>query len=161
VVSSNPAGIDCGTVCSASFPTNSSVTVTANPTSGSVFVGWSGGGCGTANPCTTVMTADQTVVALFDPIVAPPDLVTLSVNTSGPGNGTVTSDQGGISCPNVCSASFLRGTVVTLTATPTGNSVFAGWRGAPCEVFGTAPCAITMNDNFSANARFERFGGGG
>jgi hypothetical protein len=48
---------------------------------------------------------------------------------------------------------------VTLTATPVGNSVFAGWRGNPCEAFGTGPCMITMDDNRSANARFERVGG--
>jgi hypothetical protein len=76
------------------------------------------------------LNADQTVVAQFDLV---PDLVTLSVNTSGPGDGTVTSDPGGITCPNAGSASFARGTrVVTLTANPVGTSVFAGWRGNPC-----------------------------
>ena len=157
VTSTNQAGINCGSVCSASFPTGSVVSLTATPSTGSTFIGWSNGCTGTGS-CDVTLNADQTLVAQFDLV---PDVVTLSVNTSGPGDGTVTSDQGGISCPNVCSASFLRGTTVTLTATPIGNSVFAGWRGgAPCEAFGTAPCTVTMNDNLSANARFERFGGG-
>jgi hypothetical protein len=47
-VSSNPTGIDCGTVCSASFTTGSTVTLTATPTARpaagerSVLDGWSG-----------------------------------------------------------------------------------------------------------------------
>src|SRR6188768_3306704 len=35
VVSSSPGGIDCGGICTASFPTGSSVTLTASPASGS------------------------------------------------------------------------------------------------------------------------------
>jgi hypothetical protein len=157
-VTSNPAGIDCGPTCgtaAAPFPTGSSVTLTAAAAPGSIFVGWSGGGCSGTAPCTTANTG-QTVVATFD--LAP---VTLMVNTSGPGQGTVTSSQGGISCPGTCTASFPPGTTVILSATPIGNSVFAGWQGGSCEAFGTGPCTITMSDNQSANARFERFGGGG
>jgi hypothetical protein len=157
VTSTNQAGINCGSTCSASFPTGSLVTLAATPATGSTFIGWSNGCTGTGS-CDVTLTTDQAIVAQFDLV---PDMVTLSVNTSGPGDGTVTSDQGGISCPNTCSASFIRGTtVVTLTATPIGNSVFVGWRGGPCEAFGTGPCMITMDDNRSANARFERFGGG-
>jgi List-Bact-rpt repeat protein len=155
VTSANQAGINCGSTCGASFPTNSLVTLTATPATGSTFIGWSNGCTGTGS-CDVTLTSDQTIVAQFDLV---PDLVTLSVNTSGPGDGTVTSDQGGISCPSSCTASFPRGTtVVTLTAVPNGPSVFAGWRGGTCEAFGIAPCMITMDDNRTANARFERFG---
>jgi hypothetical protein len=83
-----------------------------------------------------------------------PGLLTLSVNTSGPGEGRVTSNPGGISCPSTCVASFPRGTTVTLTATPNQGSDFDEWQGGPCNnVSGT--CQLTMNDNQSANARFE------
>ena len=54
----------------------------------------------------TVMIGDQTVVAQFDIV---PDLVTLRVDKSGPGNGMVRSDPGGIACLPTCVAS-LRGT---------------------------------------------------
>src|SRR5262249_8305071 len=54
-VTSSPDGINCGNTCSASFPTNSSVTLTAAAAAGSVFVGWSGGGCSGTGTCTTVM----------------------------------------------------------------------------------------------------------
>jgi hypothetical protein len=83
-----------------------------------------------------------------------PALVTLSVNTSGPGAGIVTSNPGGISCPSVCVASFPRGTTVTLTATPNQGSIFDEWRGGSCDN-SSGTCQLTMNDNLSADARFE------
>ena len=151
-VTSAPTGINCGVTCSAQFPQDNMVTLTATAAPGSTFVGWSGACSGLS--CTVAMNTDQTVTAQFEP--AP---VTLTVNTSGPGEGLVTSDPGGISCPSACTASFTRGTTVTLTPTAIGNSIFVGWRGGPCEAFGFGPCTITLNDDVPANARFERFGG--
>jgi hypothetical protein len=42
LVSSTPAGIDCGATCIAAFYQNSVVTLTATPAAGSRFAGWSG-----------------------------------------------------------------------------------------------------------------------
>ena len=48
-VTSSPAGITCGSTCSALFASGTSVTLTATADSGSTFAGWSGEGCsGTA-----------------------------------------------------------------------------------------------------------------
>jgi hypothetical protein len=44
-VTSSPAGIDCGSACSAQFDDGTQVTLTAAADSGSTFTGWSGGGC--------------------------------------------------------------------------------------------------------------------
>src|SRR5262249_37898443 len=57
----------------------------------------------------------------------------LSVNTSGSGSGVVTSTPPGINCGASCSASFVSGTVVTLTASPAAGSSFAGWSGPTCR----------------------------
>src|SRR5262245_51170421 len=146
-VTSNPAGINCGNTCSASFPTGSSVTLTATAASGSMFVGWSGGGCSGVGSCTTVMASTQAVVDTFSLCSR------LTVNKSGSGNGTVTSNPAGINCGNTCSASFAQGTVVTLTANPSGNSTFAGWSG-PCS--GTGTCTITLNANTTVGAQFTK-----
>jgi hypothetical protein len=66
----------------------------------------------------------------------------LSVVQLGDGDGTITSWPPGINCSIGCIASFPAGTVVTLTATPDGNSTFTGW-GGPCS--GTAACILTVD----------------
>jgi surface antigen len=76
---------------------------------------------------------------------------TLTVSKSGPGGGTVTSSVGGINCGATCAANFDAGTTVTLTATPAGNSTFAGWSGS-CS--GTGSCVLAMNAAKTATAVF-------
>lgn len=63
-VTSSPAGIDCGTTCSASFVQNSVVTLTATPDTGSTFGGWSGACTGTG-VCQVTLDAAKNVVATF------------------------------------------------------------------------------------------------
>jgi Divergent InlB B-repeat domain len=68
------------------------------------------------------------------------------------GNGKVTSTPAGIDCGATCTASFARGTTVTLEALPADGSQFAGWSGA-CA--GTAECTVTLTVAASVNAAFE------
>jgi hypothetical protein len=65
-VTSNPSGITCGSTCSASFDSGTSVTLTANPAAGSTFAGFSGGGCSGTGPCTVIVNANTTITATFD-----------------------------------------------------------------------------------------------
>ncbi|HEU5319634.1 MAG TPA: choice-of-anchor D domain-containing protein, partial [Methylomirabilota bacterium] len=44
-VSSAPGGISCGSTCTAGFTEDTTVTLTAAAAAGSIFTGWSGGGC--------------------------------------------------------------------------------------------------------------------
>ena len=65
-VSSDSAGIDCGPTCSASFDAGTSLTLTATPSPGSRFSGWSGGGCtGTGSCQVGTGIGEQTVTATF------------------------------------------------------------------------------------------------
>ena len=67
-VISQPAGIDCGSICAASFPDGTSVTLTATPAVGSTFTKWFGGACSnqTSPTCVLPMTAVRNTIAIFD-----------------------------------------------------------------------------------------------
>ena len=75
---------------------------------------------------------------------------TLIVNKAGTGTGTVTSDPAGINCGVDCTEDYDRDTVVTLTAMPDANSVFAGWSG-DCDANGQ----VTMDTNKTCTATFN------
>lgn len=69
-VTSLPAGIDCGTTCSATYATATSVVLTAAPAQGQVLQGWGGACSGTAAACTVTMSEARNVTATF--AAAPP-----------------------------------------------------------------------------------------
>ncbi|CAK0781577.1 RCC1 repeat-containing protein [Gammaproteobacteria bacterium] len=58
------AGITCGSDCSEVYPQGTQVTLTAIPSGGQIFTGWSGACSGSGN-CMVTMTGDQTVTASF------------------------------------------------------------------------------------------------
>jgi hypothetical protein len=64
-ISSTPAGINCGTACSAIYPVGTLLTLVATPASGSVFQGWTGSGCAGTGPCSVVGNVPVTVAATF------------------------------------------------------------------------------------------------
>ncbi len=67
IVSSTPAGIDgCTTDCSAAFNDGESVTLSAVADKGSVFEGWSGGGCIGTGDCIVVIDQVWQVTAAVD-----------------------------------------------------------------------------------------------
>jgi len=145
-VKSAPAGIDCGTTCAAQLPQGSSVVLTPTPAVGSIFTGWTGGGCSGNAPCTTTLSDATAIVANFT--LAP----TLTVLKAGTGVGTVTSAPAGIDCGTDCSEPIIYGNSVTLTATPTTGTVFAGWTGGGCT--GTGTCNVTITAATQVTATF-------
>lgn len=66
MVTSNPAGVNCGTECSARFDPGTTVTLTAKPDRGSKFLGWSRP-CSRKTRCTVSLTSAQSVTARFAP----------------------------------------------------------------------------------------------
>jgi len=147
-VTSSPVGISCGSTCSFAFANNTPVTLTAAPTSPSTFGGWSGAGCPITGDCTITMSTAQSVTATFNP----PGNQTLTVSNAGTGSGTVTSNPPGISCDPTCSYDFAYNTAVTLTATASTGSIFAGWSGGGCT--GTGTCSVTMTAATSVMTNF-------
>ncbi|PYR47170.1 MAG: hypothetical protein DMF95_17015, partial [Acidobacteria bacterium] len=147
VVTSSPAGIDCGSTCAAAFSSGTVVTLTAQPSANSVFGGWSGACAGQANPCTVTVNAAMSVTATFN------TAFTLTVSKAGAGTGVVTSNPLGIDCGSTCAAPYTSGTVVTLTAQASAGAVFTGWSGA-CSGQATT-CTVTINAATSVTARFD------
>jgi hypothetical protein len=78
---------------------------------------------------------------------------TLTVTKAGTGSGTITSSPAGINCGSDCSEAYNEGTNVTLTATASAGSTFAGWSGA-CS--GTGECSVTMNAEKTVTATFNQ-----
>ena len=65
-VSSTPTGINCGTTCSQVVSYGAVVTLNAAVSgTGSVFAGWSGGGCSGTGACVVTVTAATQVTATF------------------------------------------------------------------------------------------------
>jgi Calx-beta domain-containing protein/VCBS repeat protein len=87
-VSSEPAGVDCGTDCSEAFPVNTRVTLTAAPEGGSFFLGWLGPCQGAFNPCVVTADAAKSVTAIFARSLVP-SLSIDSVSVAEGNTGTV------------------------------------------------------------------------
>jgi hypothetical protein len=66
----------------------------------------------------------------------------LTVRLTGTGKGQVTSSPAGIACPPTCTATFVAGDLVQLTASSATGSVFRGWTEA-CTGPATA-CQVTL-----------------
>ena len=154
-VYSTPAGITCGSACSASFTSGTVVTLVADVASGSTFAGWSGA-CSGTGPCTVTMSQARSVSATFDTTTG--TTYALTVAKAGAGSGTVTSSPVGISCGSTCTASFNSGASVTLTAAPASGSTFGGWSGACTGT--SATCTTTMTAARSVTATFNGSSGG-
>jgi len=136
------SGMSCAGSCSEFYQQGTVVTLTASPAPGSVFAGWSGGGCAGTAPCQVTMSADQDVSARFD--------TASSVHVSITGQGSVTGP--GIDCPSTCVGYEAAGSI-TLTATPASGYKFAGWSGSGCR--GVGPCKLNVSGETQIMAEFE------
>jgi len=145
-VTSSPAGVNCGTTCSQSFPEGTQVTLNATPAAGFSFGGWSGACTGTG-ACVLPTSGAQSVTASFMGSGA----LQVTVTLAGAGTGTVTSAPAGIDCGTNCTHTFSAGTQVTLTATPAAGFSFGGWSGV-CT--GTGICTLPTSGDQSVTASF-------
>ena len=146
-VTSVPAGISCGSDCSESYISGTSVSLTATPLADYRFNGWSGACTGSTVVCTVLIDRDRTVAAEFVRIQ-----YSLTVSRTGSGSGSVTSNPAGINCGGNCTAMYDTGTPVTLTAAAAGGSTFSGWGGA-CADQGN-PCTATISSDSTVTATF-------
>lgn len=149
-VTSAPAGIDCGSACSASFALSSKVTLTATPASGSSFAGWGGACSGSATTCTVTILGARSASASFtaSPAPAPSNQFTLGRSRVA-GNSILTR----LAVPGAGQVTQ-RGTF-----RPRSGSRSAAARRNACRAKAgttTAASTVSMNCRLTAAARSER-----
>ncbi len=158
-VTSNPTGINCGPAanqCTAVFPSGSQAKLTAIPSPGSNFGGWSGCDNVTGTVCTVIFgSAARTATVTF--VKGRAVFGVISVIRVGTGTGTITSNPPGLFCApasgNPCTGTFTTGTQVTLTATPTIFSDFGGWSG--CGKVSGLSCTVTLTSSRMLSVAFN------
>jgi stress response protein SCP2 len=113
----------------------------------------------TSTATTTITTATVTDTNISPKIVCSTSLglERLKVGSSNKknGEGTVTSREGLIACPDSCQAEYTEGFNVTLLATPSALSTFLGWKPSSLGCGGTDPCLVTMDKKNSVKAIFQ------
>lgn len=142
-VSSSDRNISCGNKCTASYNAGTQVTLTASPSSGSLFTGWGGACNGNQPTCTLNVNEALNVTATFA------QQFTLSIGRGG--SGTVTSTPAAIDCGKTCSAKIAQGTQVTLNATPAAGFRFVNWSGACSGTSQTCNVRVTKDTQVQAN----------
>ena len=138
-VTSTPGGIDCGSVCNASFTEGAPINLDAVPDSGQNFLGWSGA-CHGSGVCSLTLSANTSVGAKF---FASADY---AIQVVRPPNGQVTSQPAGILCGlggKNCRFNFGKGAQVVLMATPKDGFDFLRWVG--CANSDQATCSISVD----------------
>jgi hypothetical protein len=120
----------------------STVQLTALPSPGYYFFGWSGAASGFANPLLFTITTASEITALFASLEA--NQVSLTVPVIGGGTVVV----------NPSKSVYTNGDMVTLTAVPATS--FSGWSG---DASGTLnPLVLTLNTSKCVTATFSLFG---
>ena len=121
----------------ASYVYGESAVLTAAPLAGWSFSGWSGDFSSSDNPITVIINGTTSVTATFTQ-----NAYILTVNVGGSGSVSKSPNQ----------ASYVYGTVVTLTPFAAQGWTFSGWSG---DLAGSGtPGSITMNGNKTVTATF-------
>jgi List-Bact-rpt repeat protein/Big-like domain-containing protein len=135
----SPSGLDCGgALVSATVQTNTSGSRTSS---------------GALVTSAIVVTVNDISVPGCPGFSGSSSQPTLTVDFAGTGTGVVNSSPAGLGCSSACSANFASGTVVTLTAAPTGASTFGSWNG--CDSISGTTCTVTLNSNRTVTVTFN------
>ena len=122
----------------AEYAYESTVDLTANPSTGWKFAKWQGDATGTSNPITITVNQDQSVEAVFEK-----KTYALTVSTQGKGSVTKSPDQ----------SKYEYNSNVDLTANPNSGWEFVEWQG---DVTGSSnPVQVTMDGPKDVTAVFK------
>ncbi|HIE02330.1 MAG TPA: hypothetical protein EYP59_18950 [Thiotrichaceae bacterium] len=130
-VNRTPTGATCGSDC-VKYAENTSVSLTANPATGSTFQGWLGDpNCANAFTITEDMTCTATFSSSSSSSSSSLSYTILTLSQIGSGNGTFNLNPTGSACGNHCMR-YPSGSRVSLTPRPDFDSRFDGWIEADC-----------------------------
>lgn len=148
VIQSDYDGLDCGVSCTTTVEHGTEIALTASPSPGDLFEGWSGACTGSGEVCVFTVEGPAQVTASFSKVHP--------LNVQPPSGGEVVGGSGGarVDCGGICSKSLTHGTEVSLRPDPVSGSRFVGWGGA-CEGAGEV-CSLVMDGAKSVSAQFTR-----
>ncbi|MGD0887035.1 MAG: fibronectin type III domain-containing protein [Thermodesulfovibrionales bacterium] len=162
IVTSSPPGIDCGTSCSGSYNAGTVVTLTATPAAGSIFSGWSGGGCAGTGTCSFSQNISTTVTATF--VVMPSDCTASSPSVSiTPSSQTITVEGGNVAynvtIMNNDSGSSCANTTFRLAPSDSNTTNFNASTVNPTSVTLAAGASTTITEGLTVMATAGQEGG--
>jgi hypothetical protein len=126
--------------CERYYLPGTAVTAAASAAAGSTFLGWSTPACAGTGACGVSLTRDAvSLVARFSP---------LRLELAFVGRGRVVSGPAGIDCPPSCTAPFVPGTRVTLTAEPDPSLPTVRWQGGCTPAAGDpSRCVLVVTNH--------------
>ena len=119
-----------------SYDSNSSVTITASPSDGYEFTGWSGNATGSTNPLTVTLNGNKNITANFS-------VIKYSLTVSASNGGSVNLSEGEYSSQ----------TSITLIASPDEGYSFVRWSGSVSSTKNSID--VVMDNNKIISAVFE------
>ena len=126
-----------------SIQAGQTVTVSATPSDGYKFTGWSGDATGNENPLTVTVYSNTSITANFERIKY---VLNVGVVGSGQVSQTVISSS-------KKGEEYNAGTVIRLNANPNSGSLFTTWSGSTSET--SSEIDITLDGTKSVTATFE------
>jgi len=139
--------ITCSSTCSKTLNYGTVVTLTATPSVGCIFSGWSGsigGDTINSNQISFTIETSRTITVTFE-------VQYLSLSVSKTGNGTIADSSLSINCGTICSKNIAYGTSVNLLATPDSGYEFFDWANCPSPSGNSCSFSITSNTSVTSN----------
>lgn len=134
--------------CTDTYDNNATVSLTATPSTGYEFAGWTGS-CEGKNTCQVTMNQSHSVTANF---IKETEYVLIAKIE---GQGSITGLEK--TCNSIsCSSIYVKDTQVTLTASAAIGYEFTGWTG---DCSGTSTCTVTLDKSRSVVANFNKVAG--
>ncbi len=155
-VTSDPSGIDCGTMCAMFMPAGTSLSLTATPVAGTnaIFLGWGGACSGTERTCSLTVNEATSVSASWMQLQPPPPSAPTITTVAPPfaANNVATN-------VTITGTNFRPGATVTVGGQACGNATVLSATQITCTVpakaatCGPQDVVVTNSDTLSSSKR--------